>query len=214
MQKVRTKLGSKLASQMGVSEPVKEAPNLDNPKQTHSAHLVHYFQEIGWVDPIRDGPKTVCPEDKNLISGDFNVLAYDESKYVEDAPPYTVYVPSVAMLKKMARTCVKGVNGQPVKKLEDMMGHYTDLEWFEQEKERKRQAQLAAQAKEEERLRLERGEEDQQAEEQAAELLKNLNEDLSGTTTPKAEKAKGKAGRKNTKRGTSQKQGSKKNVKS
>ena len=130
MMKVKKKLDSKLMLQMGVSETANDDPNnVDTSK--HQSHLLHHFQEIGWVDPIRDGTKTACAEEKNLISGDFNVLAYDESKYVEDWPPFIIYVPSIPMFKKMLKTCVKGVNGQPVRELEDMMGHYTDLEWFE-----------------------------------------------------------------------------------
>ena len=78
----------------------------------HAAHLLHFFEEIGWVDPIRDGPKTSgCSESKNLISGDFNVLAYEDSKYVQEWPPFIIYIPSVAMFKKMMKSCIKGVNG-------------------------------------------------------------------------------------------------------
>ena len=116
-------------------------------------HLINRFEEIGWVGPAHDaGYDSCCPkaseEDKSLLAAQFEVLAYEGSKYCHGWPPTMVFLPGAALIKAMVQACLKeerGVNGRllTTTSSETVLQHFTDLEWMRTRAQEKAEAAAA-----------------------------------------------------------------------
>ena len=67
-------------------------------------HNINYFEEIGWLDPY---PTNIAEQKKamqvNVMNLNLNVLAYDQSRYMEDFSPSIIFLPTVECMKKIFR---------------------------------------------------------------------------------------------------------------
>jgi len=57
-------------------------------------HLINYFEEIGWVDPFSDAKNNLKEPSRNITLLQFDIPAYDQSKFVESYPPLIIYLPN------------------------------------------------------------------------------------------------------------------------
>jgi hypothetical protein len=114
----------------------------------HRGHLVNHAAEIGWVEPGAEGK----PHDdgRSLLGAQFDILAYEDSKYVLGWPPTMVYLPGAALVRSMVKAAIKEERGDggravAVTASSEMMQQFTDLTWHRKRAEEKAAAAALAQ---------------------------------------------------------------------
>ena len=109
-------------------------------------HLVNHPAEIGWVEPGAEGKP--ADDEKSLLGAQFDILAYEDSKYVLGWPPTMVYLPGATLVRAMVKAAIKedrGGGGRPVAVTasSEIMQQFTDLTWHRKRAEEKAAAALA-----------------------------------------------------------------------
>lgn len=111
-------------------------------------HLVNHPAEIGWVEPGAEGKPV--DDERSLLGAHFDILAYDDSKYVLGWPPTMVYLPGATLVRAMVKAAIKEDRGgggrpSPVTASSEIMQQFTDLTWHRKRAEEKAAAAALAQ---------------------------------------------------------------------
>ena len=84
------------------------------------AHLINHLSEIGWLHPLKSEP---VEDGKGMVHAQFDVLAYDQSKYLKDYPPLMIYLPNDQVFMAMVHACLLTKKSGMVD-LEGVMEHF------------------------------------------------------------------------------------------
>ena len=75
--------------------------------------LINSFEEIGWLDPENeDYMKYKGPQP--MVNNPWEVNSYPDARYIDEAPPTMIYLPSVELIQKMIIASAKNKYGKTV----------------------------------------------------------------------------------------------------